>query len=185
MKTQTIYTPLFTSFVTHLIKIEGGYVNNPKDAGKETKYGISKRQYPHLNIASLTKEDAIAIYHRDYWLFYKCDEVAESSPALACFYFDSLVNHRPKTAKRILQSGLRVLADGIVGKNTMSAIRQIGSSNKATRVFIARCFMFRADFYHDLVLDKPSQDEFFMGWMKRLFVLQQFIESEVINSCPH
>jgi lysozyme family protein len=34
-----------------LIDHEGGYVNDPKDPGGETKFGISKRQYPTLDIA--------------------------------------------------------------------------------------------------------------------------------------
>lgn len=46
---------------------EGGYVNNPSDPGLETKYGISKRAYPDLDIANLTLEAAKAIYLKDYW----------------------------------------------------------------------------------------------------------------------
>ena len=47
---------------------EGGYVNDPDDPGGETKYGISKRSYPTLDIRDLTKDQAIAIYYRDFWL---------------------------------------------------------------------------------------------------------------------
>ena len=36
-----------------LIGAEGGYVNDPNDAGGETKWGISKRSYPYLDIANL------------------------------------------------------------------------------------------------------------------------------------
>ena len=52
---------------------EGGYVNDPYDKGRETKYGISKKQYPHVDIPSLTLEQARDIYHKDYWCRYKCD----------------------------------------------------------------------------------------------------------------
>lgn len=37
---------------------EGGYVNNPKDPGGETKYGISKRTYPNEDIRGMTLERA-------------------------------------------------------------------------------------------------------------------------------
>lgn len=47
---------------------EGGYVNNPKDPGGETKYGISKRRYPHLDIKNLTLQQAKDLYYQDYWL---------------------------------------------------------------------------------------------------------------------
>ena len=50
-----------------LIGHEGGYVNDPDDPGGETKWGISKRSYPHLDIAALTREEAREIYLRDFW----------------------------------------------------------------------------------------------------------------------
>lgn len=46
---------------------EGGCVNHPEDPGGETKFGITKRSYPHLNIRDLTLDDARAIYRRDFW----------------------------------------------------------------------------------------------------------------------
>lgn len=50
-----------------LIGEEGGYVNDPKDPGGETKYGISKRAYPSEDIKSLTLDRAKHLYKRDYW----------------------------------------------------------------------------------------------------------------------
>ena len=41
-----------------LIGHEGGYSNDPRDPGGETRYGISKRAYPDVNIATLTLEQA-------------------------------------------------------------------------------------------------------------------------------
>ena len=49
-----------------LIGHEGGYVNDPKDRGGETKYGISKRSYPGEDIAGMTLGRAKEIYLRDY-----------------------------------------------------------------------------------------------------------------------
>ena len=37
---------------------EGGYVDDPRDPGLETKYGISKRSYPAVDIKALTLEQA-------------------------------------------------------------------------------------------------------------------------------
>ena len=50
-----------------LMAHEGGYANDPRDPGGETKYGISKRAYPAVDIRNLTLEAAKAIYKRDYW----------------------------------------------------------------------------------------------------------------------
>ena len=57
----------FNRAFTFVVGEEGGYVNNPADPGGETKFGISKRAYPDLDIANLTLEQAKAIYHKDYW----------------------------------------------------------------------------------------------------------------------
>jgi len=53
--------------VPHVLKREGGYVDDPTDRGGETKYGISKRSYPQLDIKNLTLEQALEIYRKDYW----------------------------------------------------------------------------------------------------------------------
>jgi lysozyme family protein len=58
---------LWEAAIETLLLVEGGYANHPLDKGGETNYGISKRSYPHLNIKTLTREQAAAIYHADYW----------------------------------------------------------------------------------------------------------------------
>jgi lysozyme family protein len=57
----------FDACISFVITQEGGYVNDPADPGGETKFGISKRAYPAVDIAALTVDEAKAIYRRDYW----------------------------------------------------------------------------------------------------------------------
>jgi len=54
---------------------EGGYVNDPRDPGGETKYGISKRAHPDVDIKNLTIEQAKAIYREEYWNRINGDEL--------------------------------------------------------------------------------------------------------------
>jgi lysozyme family protein len=70
-------------------KWEGGYVNDPQDPGGETKYGISKRAYPKLDIKNLSIDEAYEIYYRDYWLRCGCGNYDKG---LACSLFDAAVN---------------------------------------------------------------------------------------------
>ena len=73
----------------HVIRWEGGYVNDPRDPGGETNLGISKRSYPHLDIKALTREDAEEIYRRDYWMKSGANEL----PWPLCLtHFDFAVN---------------------------------------------------------------------------------------------
>ena len=50
-------------------------MNDPHDAGGETNFGISKRQYPNLDIKNLTKQQAADIYKRDYYAKVKGDSM--------------------------------------------------------------------------------------------------------------
>lgn len=72
-----------------VVGVEAGYVNDPKDPGGETKYGISKAQYPDLKIADITLEQAKAIYLRDYWNAHDLDSLEWGKALLV---FDCAVN---------------------------------------------------------------------------------------------
>ena len=102
-----------------VIGAEGGYSNDPKDRGGETKYGISKRAYPYLDIPSLTLDDAKRIYRRDYWEFVAGDALPWP---LNCFVFDAAVNQGVSPAIRLLQTALGVEDDGVIGPQTLSAV---------------------------------------------------------------
>ena len=79
----------FETVVHMVLEHEGGYVNHPSDPGGETKYGISKRAYPDVDIAELTKDDAANLYKRDYWDRIKGDELPVG---VACVVMDYAVN---------------------------------------------------------------------------------------------
>ena len=57
----------FTESMKFILKHEGGYVNHPRDPGGETKYGVSKKAFPELDIKNLTVENALEIYYENYW----------------------------------------------------------------------------------------------------------------------
>lgn len=103
-----------------LIGNEGGYVNNPGDPGGETNFGISKRSYPTVDIASLTREQAKVIYFRDFWQRGQMDRY---DPAIAFQVFDIAVNSGIETAIRLLQRAAGVADDGHVGPVTLAAIK--------------------------------------------------------------
>ena len=54
---------------------EGGYVFDPDDPGGMTKYGICARSYPSVDIKNLTRDQAVAIYYRDFWQKYNLETV--------------------------------------------------------------------------------------------------------------
>jgi lysozyme family protein len=108
----------FNTAVELILKHEGGYVDHPEDPGGETKFGISKRAYPDLEIASLSEHDAKEIYREDYWNKIKGDELPFP---LALLTFDAAVNSGRKRASKWLQQAVSAKCDGIIGDKTVES----------------------------------------------------------------
>lgn len=110
----------FETVVHMVLEHEGGYVNHPSDPGGETKYGISKRAYPDVDIAELTEEDAASIYKRDYWDRIKGDDLPAS---IACVVMDYAVNSGISRASKALQSVCGISnPDGVIGPHTLNIV---------------------------------------------------------------
>lgn len=141
---------------------EGGYVNDPKDPGGETRYGISKRSYPHEDIANLTLDRARAIYLRDFWVPLACDQLPE---LVRYQLFDLAVNTsapgRPVTAVRMLQGAAGAQIDGQLGPET------IRMSNAMDQDVLLRRLQAVAIRYYTAIA-QPQRDRFLAGWMNRL-----------------
>lgn len=110
-------TTAFNTSFARLLGNEGRYVNNPADPGGETNWGISKRSYPHVDIANLTQDGAKEIYLRDFW-----DPVGDADPAIKFQVFDFAVNSGMQTALRKLQAAVGVADDGHWGPVSAAAL---------------------------------------------------------------
>lgn len=90
----------FEQCIEFILDREGRiYENNPDDPGGETKFGISKKSYPNLDIKNLTEDQAKAIYLQDYWRALDCDQY---ELRLALAVFDTTVNQGAGVAHAIL-----------------------------------------------------------------------------------
>lgn len=127
----------FDVSINRLLGNEGGYVNDPKDPGGETKWGISKRSYPSIDIADLTRDQAIAIYKRDFW-----DKIDGDNLPLGVSFqsLDFAVNSGIETAIRALQRASGVADDGNVGPVTMAAFKNMSASDLVMRLLAERLY---------------------------------------------
>ena len=91
----------FDKALKFVLKWEGGYSNDPNDPGGETKYGISKRSYPHEDIKNMTLERAKKIYYENYWLKVGCDKLPFP---LNIVVFDTAVNMGRSRAGKFLDA---------------------------------------------------------------------------------
>jgi len=154
----------FADSVQVILKHEGGYAFNPADPGGETKYGISKAQFPDLNIPALTINDAMDIYERTYWDKFRLGEVKNQKIATAVF--DAVVQHGQGI--RIVQqaltaSGSPVKIDNIIGPETLGALNKVHEIT-----FLKNYVTARKSYMDSLIVAKPALAQFRKTWYKRV-----------------
>lgn len=147
---------------------EGTYVNDPKDPGGATKYGVTLatlRSY-HLNpdltahdVEILTADEAREILLHRYLIEPGFDKIINLK--LQLLVVDMWVNHGPARATKIIQTALKLTVDGIMGKNTMSYLLH---GNLVTfNAILAE----RIRFIGRHVSAYPDKMKFLNGWLDR------------------
>lgn len=128
--------------------VEGGYVNDPKDPGGETKFGISKRAFPGEDIKNLTRERAEVLYYQHYWLPYTG---GIDWPLNLCV-FDCAVNQGGSKARKYLSITQQAKGDW--------------------KYFVK----LREEDYTRLRDKTLWAKRFYKGWMNRLKLLEKYIK---------
>ena len=145
----------FDDFIPRVLLAEGGYVNDPADRGGETKYGISKRSYPSVDILNLTRDAAVAIYRRDFWDAVHGEELPRGFAFQA---LDAAINNGVGNAIRWMQRAAGVADDGHFGPVTLAAVLRQQPCDLLL-IFHAE----RLEFYAKLT----TFNRFGAGWIRR------------------
>lgn len=161
--TAGIRTPVFADAFQWILKAEGG-ARLVNDSGGLTRFGISQRSWPDEDIENLTQERAEQIYFDGYWRPIRASALP---PALALCLFDTAVNMGTKVAVQILQTVLRVPADGICGPETVSAAKVYLPRTE----LVAQFLRLRASWYRDLAARSEKHAKYLYGWEMRVFRL--------------
>lgn len=148
-----------------------GYVNDPDDAGGETKFGVAKNGNPDLDIGALTWAQAKDVYFQKYWLKGKCDQMPSK---LAALHFDGCMNHGITKASMFLQKAVGATPDGAIGTKTMALVLAADELQTCIKI----CDL-RAQFYRDIVAAKPVQAKYLNGWLRRIDEMRTFVTSDL------
>jgi len=159
----------FETAMKFVREAEGGYYNHPNDPGGETQFGLTKRDYPLLDIKNITREQADEIFWQDYWL--KSNAYLIPYPAYISF-FDSVVNTGRKQANKFLQRVVGATADGIVGPYTRSLLSKKDPVDVAYGIIDQR-----QTFYNNLCDNRPKLAVFRKGWDNRNVNLRNYIQN--------
>lgn len=114
----------FQDSLNQTLKFEGGYT---VDDGGPTNYGITQstyNDYRYKSVRDISPVEVADIYQKMYWVEANCDIIDAISGEMSMAHFDFSVNSGTGTAKRMLQRSLKVTEDGIIGADTLTALRQ-------------------------------------------------------------
>ena len=161
----------FDHALAHVLRMEGGYSDDPYDPGGPTNLGLTMadlaaiRGIPNIAenaallkaaVIALTPAEAAPIYRALYWD--PCQAPA-LPPPLALFHFDTAVNHGLVSAAHMLQQALAVDNDGEIGPLTLAA----ASASDPTTILAAYAEIRRAR-YRAI----PTFPRFGRGWLARV-----------------
>jgi lysozyme family protein len=153
----------FLRWLAFMEREEGGWSDDPTDAGGATKYGISSRAHPTVDLATLTREQAREIAKRDYWDVVRGDELGWP---LNCVLADGAFHSGAPRAVGWLQTELGVAVDGKLGEETMARAWKIANEIGAQRL-AEQVHLRRVKHLYLLVRSKPDQLKFIGGWWNR------------------
>jgi lysozyme family protein len=143
--------------------------NDSNDRGGLTKWGISQRQFPYLDIENLTMEEAKEVYKKYYWAPLGCEYI--HSEKIAMELLDFGVNAGPIAAVRCIQKALNLIQfpvaiDGRMGPYTVQRIND--SSIEYEIALLNGLKGFEFVHYYAIVQNDSKQLKFIRGWLARI-----------------
>jgi lysozyme family protein len=154
----------FDRCLAEVLRFEGGYSDNPLDAGGPTNLGVTLallsqvlgRPADRAEVKALTPQSVAPIYRQHFWRAAGCDALG---PGLDLLLFDSAVNMGPRTAVRLLQAALGLRENGELEAGTLAA-----AAGAARHALIVRLAELRGRRYRGLAGFPTFGD----GWLARL-----------------
>lgn len=165
---------------------EGGYVNDPSDAGGATRWGVTERVARANGYTGdmrvLPRETAVRIYRDLYYIAPGFDRIGAISARLAELLFDTGINMGVSMAGELLQRALNMLnagatlyadltVDGACGPKTRAALESYfqhrGKTGEGLAVLLWTVHGFRTARYEAISVARPANERFAYGWIAR------------------
>ncbi|MCH9712739.1 MAG: hypothetical protein K0U20_08965 [Proteobacteria bacterium] len=170
--------------INNIIRVEGGYVNDPSDSGGETNFGITiavARSYGYTGLMSdMPREVAFDIYSAKYWDAVKADNILLMSEHIAEEVVDTSVNMGPNRAAKFLQRALNtlnnrgalypdIIVDGLIGWGTLDALDKY-LTVRDVDVLVKMLNCLQGSFYVVLSERREKDEKYIYGWFKNRVV---------------
>ena len=168
--------------LAHILKVEGGYVNNPADKGGPTNFGITISTLAQWrgvgvtedDVKTLTMDEASNIYRVNYFNKLRLDEV-DSVAIQLCLADQAVlcgVKRATERAQRVINSilGTVVVEDGLMGPKTTATLNKMNVD-----LFCKKYIRASQLYFAGICVDSPSQLVFLKGWLNRTYALDDLI----------
>lgn len=171
---------LKTKIINRVIKIEGGFVDDPNDSGGATNHGITEtvaRNNGYFgSMRNLPRKVAFDIYVAKYWDAVRADDLVIISEVLVEEVVDTAVNMGPARAGKFLQRALNVLndrgrlyadlvVDGAIGPGTLAAVRSYALV-RSVAVLVKALNCLQGAYYIELAERREKDEAFVYGWLR-------------------
>jgi len=173
---------LFHYALSWHLKHEGLLSNHPLDPGGFTYAGISQNAHANwegwkylTNGKPIPKSLIVLFYDSLVWKPMMCDSLP---PAIAFYLFDTACLIGTPYATYLLQKNLNVTPDGVMGSQTLEAIRNHNVQN-----LLSKLHTDRIAFHNKVVQDYPNLKVFCKGWIRRANLTYQHAIG-LINCSP-
>lgn len=162
-----------SKLVPHILKWEGGWSNDPADAGGPTMKGVTlavytayrakkgKKTPTQRDLRNISQEEWIDILKTMYWDRWKADQINSQSIAnLVVDWLWTSGTYGIKFPQRVL--GLK--DDGIVGPKTLQAINNYPDQE----ALFNKLWLRRKEHFTAIANSRPANKKFLNGWLNRL-----------------
>ena len=171
---------------------EGGYVNDPDDAGGETYKGISRRYHPHWvgwktidlfpdSNAGFDDNEALQIAVKDFYrsMYWNVNLLDEFPQNIAEEMFDTGVNMGIGRAAKFLQIALNCLnrnqvlypdltVDGDIGSKSLSALKCLKWTDYV--ILLRMLNVLQGMHYIEYMKKSPTKEKYARGWFNRVVI---------------
>ncbi|WP_069338318.1 glycoside hydrolase family 108 protein [Sphingobium yanoikuyae] len=173
------------AIIEEVLANEGGYVNDPRDAGGETNFGITIATARANGFTgpmkAMTRDFARGVYVKQYVVAPGFDKIAAISQAIGAELVDTGVNMGPKVAAQFLQRALNglnnqgkdyadLLVDGSAGQKTRDALtaflKKRGAEGERRLLLLLNAL--QGERYLSLCEGRAANEAFLFGWLARI-----------------
>lgn len=173
------------SIIEDVLRTEGGYVNDARDAGGETNFGITiatARQNGYTGpMRNMPRDFAKEVYRRQYVVAPGFDKIAGISMPIAAELVDTGVNMGQKVAATFLQRALNglnsqgrdyadIAVDGMAGAGTRAALQAYLAKRGTTgeQRLLTLLNALQGARYLELAEGRAANEAFLYGWLARV-----------------